>query len=181
MPDRFHFLVLLAILFACVRVEARPIVWVAPALTRVARDDAPRETREIILWAGRGEYESYQVIVHGPAEGLEGGTISVSGLVGPVGRSISGGNIQLYRERYVHIGRGSPDRGGSNRPLGPGWYPDALIPIGTADGDSHELSADKNKSIQPLKPFRVAEGKNLPFWVDISVPRDAEAGEYQGI
>ncbi len=97
---------------------------------------APQDIRQIVLWAGRGEYESFQVIVRGPAAGLAGATISASGLVGPAGRIISWENIHLYREQYVHIARGSPDRGGTNRPLGPGWYPDALIPINAPDVDS---------------------------------------------
>ncbi len=119
-PDRFCPLAILAILLAGVSVEARPIVWVVPALTRVGPEEAARDTRQIDLWAGRGEYESFQVIVRGPAGGLAGTTISASGLTGSAGHEISRENIHLYREQYVHIARGSPDRGGTNRPMGPG-------------------------------------------------------------
>lgn len=141
---------------------------------------APRDVRQIVLWAGRGEYESFQVIVRGPAAGLAGATISASSLVGPAGQIISWENIQLYREQYVHIARGSPDRGGTNRPLGPGWYPDALIPVNAPDMDSAGSAPEKNNAAQNSMPFTVAEGKNQPFWIDVFVPRNAPSGEYHG-
>ena len=100
--------------------------------SRVGPEDAAREMNQIDLWAGRGEYESFQVIVRGPAGGLAGATISVSALSGPGGQTISKANIHLYREQYVPVAKGSPDRGGTNRPLGPGWYADALIPANDA-------------------------------------------------
>ena len=178
---RFPVLAFLAILFAGGRIEAHPIVWVVPALARVAPEEAPRDTRQIVLWAGRGEYESFQVVVRGPAGGLTGATISVSGLSGPAGQIISRENVQIYREQYVHIARGSPDRGGTNRPLGPGWYADALLPINTSIPNSAGNAPEKINAAQSSTPFRVAEGKNQPFWIDAFVPRTAAPGEYRGM
>jgi hypothetical protein len=180
--DRFHALAFLVILIGSARADARPIVWVVPALNRVGPEEAARGTRQIVLWAGRGEYESYQVIVRGAAGGLANATMSASSLIGPGGQIISRENIQLYREQYVHIARGSPDRGGTNRPLGPGWYPDALIPVNTPDGDSagRPPDPDKDQALQTSMPFSVAEGKNQPFWIDVFVPRPAVSGEYRG-
>jgi len=163
---RFAVFAFSAIFFAAACAGARPVVWVVPSLARVGPEESPGETRRIELWAGRGEYESFQVIVRGPAGGLAGATLSASGLTGPNGRNISRANFQLYSERYVHIEQGSPDHGGTNRPLGPGWYADALIPLGNAK--------------QAKVPFDVAEGKNQPFWIDVFVPRTAKAGEYRG-
>jgi hypothetical protein len=164
---RFRVLAFLAILFASSRVYARPILWVAPALSRVGQGDAAKDVGQIVLWAGRGEYESFQVVVRGSSGGLADATISASSLAGPGGRIIPAANIQIYREQYVHVGKGSPDRGGTNRPLGPGWYADALFPVNSGAANS------------PAQ-FTVAEGKNQPFWVDIFVPRTARPGEYHG-
>ena len=178
--DRFRALAYLAILLASACAEARPIVWVVPALARVGPDEPARGARQIVLWAGRGEYESFQVIVRGPAGGLAGATLSASALAGPAGQMISTENIHLYRERYVHIARGSPDRGGTNRPLGPGWYPDALIPIGNANDGLAGGSPDKNSAGQTSTPRNEAKAKNMPYWIDLFVPRDARPGEYHG-
>jgi hypothetical protein len=173
-------LIVLALTFAAARAEARPIVWVAPALTRVGQEDAARDGTRIELWAGRGEYESFQVIVRGAAAGLADATISVSDLSGLDGRKISRNNLLLYREQYVHIAQGSPDRGGTNRPLGPGWYADALIPLTDSAADGFGGSVEKNGDSQSAIGFREAAGKNQPFWVDVFVPRSAKSGEYRG-
>ena len=150
------------------RAQSGPIVWIVPALTRVARDEAPGRAREIALWAGRGEYESFQVLVRAPAGGLKNVSVAISDLAGGRGR-ISKANLTLYREHYVHIERGSPDRGGTNRPLGPGWYPDALIPF-TATGTRNLRAA----------PFDLAPFENQPVWIDVFVPRDIGSGHYEG-
>ncbi len=65
--------------------------------------------------------------------GLKNVTAEMSDLTGRRSR-IPKTNLTLYREHYVQIMHGSPDRGGTNRPLGPGWYPDALIPFAPSTG-----------------------------------------------
>ena len=151
-----------------VRAQSAPLVWVVPTLTRVARDAAPGTQREIALWAARGEYESFQVVVRAPAGGLKNVSVAISDLAGEHGR-ISRPNLTLFREHYVHIERGSPDRGGTNRPLGPGWYPDALIPF-TASG---------TRALRAV-PFDLAQSSNQPIWIDVFVPRDTSPGRYSG-
>src|SRR5690348_12881504 len=68
------------------RAQSGPFVWVVPALTRVARDEAPGRAREIALWAGRGEYESFQVVVRAPAGGLKNVSVAISDLAGGRGQ-----------------------------------------------------------------------------------------------
>jgi hypothetical protein len=148
--------------------QSGPVVWVVPALTRVARDEAAGNQREIALWAARGEYESFQAVVHAPEGGLKNVNVTISDLTGERGR-ISKTNLTLYREHYIQIMRGSPDRGGTNRPLGPGWYPDALIPF-TASG-SGALRAT---------PFDLAQSSNQPIWIDVFVGRETLPGRYSG-
>lgn len=144
-----------------------PTVWVMPALTRVARDEAAGNRREIELWAARGEYESFQVIVHAPASGLKNVNVAISDLEGERGR-ITKASLTLYREHYVQITHGSPDRGGTNRPLGPGWYPDALIPFNA-----------KGRALKAA-PFDVAQSSNQPVWIDVFVERETLPGKYSG-
>jgi hypothetical protein len=143
-------------------------VWVVPALTRVARDEPAGNQREMALWAARGEFESFQVVVRAGAGGLKNAIVAISDLTGDHGR-ISKSNLTLYREHYIQILHGSPDRGGTNRPLGPGWYPDALIPF-TASGGRALRAA----------PFDVAPSGNQPIWIDVFVGRETPPGQYSG-
>jgi hypothetical protein len=148
--------------------QSSPTVWVVPALTRVARDEAPAANRrEIELWAARGEYESFQVVVHAPPAGLKNVNVAISDLEGEHGR-ITQASLTLYREHYVQITHGSPDRGGTNRPLGPGWYPDALIPF-TAKGGTVKAA-----------PFDVGQSSNQPVWIDLFVEHETRPGKYSG-
>lgn len=150
------------------KAQSGPVVWVVSSLTRVARDEAAGNQREIALWAARGEYESFQVVVRAGAGGLKNVSVAISDLTGERGR-VSRANLTLYREHYVQIKRGSPDRGGSNRPLGPGWYPDALIPF-SANGAGGLRAA----------PFDVAQSSNQPIWIDVFVGRETLPGRYSG-
>ena len=120
--------------------QAGPTVWVVPAMKRVARDEPAGNQREITLWAARGEYESFQMVVRAPAGGLKNVNVAISDLAGEHGH-IPKANLMLYREHYIQIKQGSPDRGGTNRPLGPGWYADALIPF---TGDKYKGLSKRN-------------------------------------
>jgi hypothetical protein len=155
------------------RAQSGPVVWLVPEMTRVPREGAVGNRREITLWAARGEYESFQVVVHAPARGLTNVNVTTSNLTGNPGR-ISKVNLTLYREHYIEITRSSPDRGGTNRPLGPGWYPDALIPF-----TSHEGGHLKPGPLRAV-PFNVPAEMNQPIWIDVFVPRDAVPGRYTG-
>ena len=152
-------------------------VWVVPALARVKPSDVPGTSTQMSIYAALGEYQSFQIIVQAPAGGLTNVNLSASDLVGPDGQILSSSNLSLFREYYLTIAAGqtSPDWRGSNRPLGPGTYPDGLIPFVDPDtGDS--LTGGDLQAV----PCSVAEGQNQPFWVDVFVPRSAAAGTYSG-
>jgi hypothetical protein len=125
------------------------------------------------LWDARGEYESFQVVVRAPAGGLKNVNVAISDLTGERGR-ITKASLTLYREHYVQIMRGSPDRGGTNRPLGPGWYADALIPFKTTSGGTL-----KPATLRAV-PFDLAPSTNQPIWIDIFVERETLPGRYSG-
>src|SRR5436309_3209360 len=83
--------------------QTGPKVWVAPSLQRIGPSDAAGSATQAQLWAARGEYESFQIVVSAPAGGLSNVNVSVSDLQGPGGQIISKKSFLLYRERYVYV------------------------------------------------------------------------------
>ena len=157
------------------RAEGNLTTWIAPSLHRVGMSDAAGSGTQVKLWAARGEYQSFQIVVNGGAKGLGRVNVTISDLEGPGGRMISRTNFTLYREKYVYVSSSSPNWKGSNQPMGPGWYPDALIPF--ADPETGKpLSGAALTAV----PFDLKAGINQPIWVDVLVPRATEAGEYSG-
>src|SRR5581483_1919535 len=110
--------------------QSGPTVWVAPSLQRIKPADPAGAGRHAQLFAAKGEYESFQIVIRAPGTGdLSNTNITVSQFAEKSHHVISAGNVTLYREHYVTVSSGSPDWKKSNRPLGPGRYPDALIPF----------------------------------------------------
>ena len=152
-----------------------PTVWVAPSLHRVAMSEAAGTETQANLWAARGEYESFQIVATGGAAGLTGVNVTVSDLSGPGGDVIPHTSFTLFREKYQYVKSSSPNWKGSNQPLQPGWYADALIPF--TDPDSGKpITGARLEAV----PFDLKSGNNQPIWVDLLVPRTAKAGKYSG-
>lgn len=174
-------LVVLGAMLALSRALTRspsPIVWVVPSLQRIGPLDSPGTEKQVKLSAALGESESFQIITRAPdSANVNGINVTVSDLSGPGGQVISTANFDLYREHYLHLGpeHGSPNWHGSNQPLGPGWYPDGLIPF-VDPATRSPLSGSKLVAV----PYNLPAGKNQPIWVDISVPRTALPGQYSG-
>jgi len=151
-------------------------VWVVPSLVRVLQTTPPGSTLDASLQAARGEYQSFQIAIQAPAASqLTNVNVSVTDLTGAGNQVIPSSNITLYREQYVQVTIGSPNKGGANQPAGPGFYPDGLIPF-----------VDPNTG-QPLSgaalvaaPFSVSSGQNQVVWVDVYVPLNATWGRYRG-
>jgi hypothetical protein len=155
--------------------EAGPTIWIAPSLHRVGMNDAAGSDTQANLWAAKGAYESFQIVANGGSAGLKDVNVTVSDLTGPNGQSIPRTSFTLYREKYVYVSSSSPNWKGSNQPMGAGWYADALIPF--TDPDSGKpLSGAALTAV----PFDLKAGANQPIWVDLLVPRTAEAGKYTG-
>ena len=161
----------------------RPVVWVTSAMEAVQRHEpAPatiwrgdKKMKTIQLMAARGEYEPFQIVIKAPQTNLSNVNVTISNLTNSEGAVIDRQNINLYREHYLYVNRGSPKRWSANPTLGKGWYADALIPF---------VNPDTGKDIQGAEidavPFKLEAGHNQPIWVDILVPRDAAPGEYRG-
>ncbi len=152
-------------------------MWVVSSLQRVFQKDAPGSSTKAQISAAKGEYEAYQIIVRAPSGGLTNVNVTVSNLTGPGGAVISAGNCTLYRENYVSIWPGSVNWNGSNQPLGPGVYPDGLIPF--KDPVTGASLYNSSASLRAV-PFNLSGSTNQPIWVDVQVPTTAVAGLYTG-
>ena len=152
-----------------------PTVWTAQSLHRVGMSDPAGSGAQASLWAARGEYESFQIVVNGGSQGLSHVNVTVSDLSGPGGEAIPKTSFTLYREKYMHVTSSSPNWKGSNQPRGAGWYADALIPFTDPD-TGKPLSGAAISAV----PFDLKAGVNQPIWVDLLVPRNAKAGKYSG-
>jgi len=79
----------------------------------------------------------------------------------------------LFKAWYVRVGK--PSNGYQKTSLGPGWYPDALLPAARGGGVSFNIPSKIN--------HMGASQKNQTVWVDILIPRDrkdAPPGDYTG-
>jgi hypothetical protein len=153
-----------------------PIVWVVDGMQRIGPEASAGAGKSIELFAARGEYEPFQIVIRGPEGGLRNVNVVSQDLEGPENQKLSKKNITLYREHYVYISKGSRNRGGSNRSQGKGWYPEPLIPF-VDPQTGQELSGARLDAV----PFDLAAHTNQPIWVDVYVPRKVQAGQYKGI
>ncbi len=166
-------LVALVLVLEDCRAQSGPTIWIAPSLQRVGPTAAAGSSAAAQIAAGRGETESFQIIVRAPGNGLSNVNVTVTDLTGP--GTIAKSNISLYREQYVSVSPGSPNWGGSNQPLGAGVYPDPLIPF-TDPSTGKPITGAALEAV----PFNVAASNNQSIWVDVFVPRNAAPGQYTG-
>jgi len=153
-----------------------PVVWVEDAMTRVFKNDPSKTNSSISLYSAKNEYEPFQIIVKAPtSNSLSDVNVTVSDLIGPNSAVISADNINLYREHYVYVTQGSyASEAASNKPLGPGWYPDALIPF-----VDPVTRVDLSGPLDAV-PFNLPNEENQPIWIDIFTPTNTPAGLYHG-
>jgi len=139
-------------------------VWTAPSTTKVRPQAAvPADPpTAAVLAAARNEFESFHVVVNGPASGI---SMSLSGLSDGKGSTISGRDVVLYREALINVPAPSGGDGAA------GWWPDALVP------DVDPIAGEKRNAF----PFDVPAGETRSVFVDIHVPEDAPAGIYTGV
>ncbi|MBI5148793.1 DUF4091 domain-containing protein [Candidatus Pacearchaeota archaeon] len=148
-------------------------IWTEKSMIRINQtaDKTPAGTsKTITLYAAKGETESFQIGIQGPTDGLTNVNVAAPNLIGP--STILSPNITLYREHYVNVTKGvtaSYYKGA----LGPGMYPDALIPFKDSAGNDLTGAVD-------AVPFNLVAGYNQPIWVDVYVPRNVLAGQYTG-
>ena len=84
---------------------------------------------DVRLHAARNEFVAFQVLLRSEGDDLKRVTCEVSDLRpdGAEGKPITRDNIDLYRAWYVQVVR--PSYTGDIPGLGPGEYPDPLVPL----------------------------------------------------
>lgn len=132
-------------------------------------------TRQISLAGARNEVLAFQLQIESQTP-LKDITVAISDLQGVVPFPAEK-NIRLFKEWYVEVKE--PSHGDSS-PVGfdclePGWYPDPLIPL------DRPVKGDFSMPFElPDKVNAVPEQKVQAIWVDIYIPREQEAGTYEG-
>lgn len=139
--------------------------WSTYATEKILRDeyeiyDSVRKAAEVRVRACQGEYESTQLIMTANAD-VGSYEVELSDL------TLSGGeatfakeNIGVYHEKYILV-ENVYDKNGAPT----GWYPDALLPVETAE----EYGENK-----------IAAGQNQGLYITFNVPVDQAAGVYNG-
>ena len=141
-------------------------VWPASPLVKVRPgDEAPaHKPPAILLWAGRNEFEPFQVVVRAEGGDLDDMDVEVSDFVGPEGRRLPPGSATVYLEQFVEVKRPSSVEGAS------GEWPDALVPR------VDRYAGERRNAF----PFRVRAGRSQPVWIDVYVPPGTVPGVYAG-
>ncbi|MGL5832759.1 MAG: DUF4091 domain-containing protein [Waterburya sp.] len=155
--------------------SASPQVWVKNSMEQVMLQAPAENVHDIHLYAARGEYESFQIAIKATQNALVS-DVQVSDLQGMDNHAISQSNITLYREHYVNVIHPSfSSMMNKVKSLGKGWYPDGLIPF-----VDPQTGADLANAELDAIPLQLQPGNNQTIWVDIFVPRDTPAHDYQG-
>ncbi|KKS46282.1 hypothetical protein A2968_04960 [Candidatus Gottesmanbacteria bacterium RIFCSPLOWO2_01_FULL_42_22] len=154
--------------------SAGPLVWLEDGMTRVFKNDPAKTTSALTLFSAGNEYEMFQIVVKAPpGNTLTGVSVSVSDFLGPNNNKISADNVSLYREHYINVTAGSKKRAGdTNSPLGPGMYPDALVPF-----KDPATKADLTGRFD-ASPFNVLTSDNQPVLADVYIPGATPPGQY---
>ena len=139
-------------------------VWVAPAAQKIrpAMQPPAGATAAAKIAAAKNEFESFQVVVTGPASGV---SMSLEGLSDGAGHVISGREVVLYREALLNV---TAQTGGDGAT---GWWPDALVP------DVDPIAGEKRNAF----PFDVPAGESRAVLVDVHAPQGTPAGTYTGV
>jgi len=130
-------------------------LWWCDAGWKVGQTKAvPTQTAEAItIRCAKNEREAAQLILT-PAQPLEGLTVTAGALISPSGATIAMPQVEVLRVGYVNIAHATDSAGGT------GLWPDPLLPL--------------------RGPCTLAAHQNQPFWIRLSVPAEARAGQYAG-
>ena len=133
--------------------------------------------RRIKLKAARNETVAFQIVIERTGAKLTNVSVALAELAGPAGARIPMGNIDMFREWYVHVENPSQQ----SYTLGTGWYPDGLLPCLRWSGNLYPHTY--------VMPFDLPDPLNnvgneqmsQAMWVDIYIPKspqDAPPGNY---
>lgn len=127
--------------------------------------------RRVTLKAARNETVAFQLVIERAAEKLTNVNVALAGLSGPAGAKIPLDNFDMFREWYVHIQTPSKQ----TYTLGPGWYPDGLLPCLRWSGNLYPHSYVMPFDLpDPLNNVGNSQ-RSQAIWIEIYVPRPREA------
>jgi hypothetical protein len=131
-------------------------------------------SRTVSLKAARNEFAAFQVVIE-TQQPITDVALRLDGVTGPGGVRMGGKYAAAFKEWYVHVRQATT--GYERSSLGPGWYPDALMPRRHT-----ELFSSFPFSIPDL--YNDIPGqKNQALWIDLFVPSERAAappGRYTG-
>ena len=140
--------------------------WTTHALVKVRPSDSPpsENSQAVELFAGRNEFEPFQVVLRVETRDVEKVDVRVSDLIEPSGGSLASENIMIYWERYLKLKSPSSAEGDA------GEWPDPLIPR------VDRYAGERRNTF----PFSLNRGRNQPLWIEVYVPPNTAPGVYSG-
>src|SRR5262249_8813963 len=112
----------------------------------------------------RNEFEPFQLVLRSTSQQIDDVDVEISDLRGPQSAVITKQNSTIYLEGYLDLQKPSNIEGHS------GEWPDPLVPR------VDRYYGEKRKAF----PFKLADGRNQPIWIEIYVPSSTPAGLYRG-
>jgi Glycoside hydrolase 123 N-terminal domain len=134
-------------------------------------------SRRIAVHAARNETVAFQIVIERTAAKLSNVKVELGELTGPNGSHIPAANVDLFREWYVQVETPSE----RNVSLGPGWYPDALLPCLRWSGNLYPHTYVMPFDLPDPLNYVGETQKSQAMWVDVYVPNQraaAPAGSY---
>lgn len=142
------------------------LVWTESAMVKIRPHDSPPEAprREIELFAGRNEFEPFQIVVRADSGPVSGIDVTIEDFVGPDGARVPASSVSIFRVGYVTLSRPSSRSEG-----GRGEWPDPLWPrVDRLTGEQRSVF-----------PFEAPAGRNQSVWIEVYVPPPTAAGLYE--
>ena len=147
-------------------------IWTTHSLDRVRKNRQPEGSCNAEIYGAKGEYQSFQVVAN-----ANSGEVNLTDLIftdfkGEKGVIEASKYVTVYREHYIQVNENSPQIGDNVQVEDTGMIPDALIP--TTDTEGKKLSGNRFNAF----PYALNSDACQPFWIDVQIPRTAQAGEY---
>lgn len=138
-------------------------IWAADGTVRINRnrdeDDVAENNPVFRVSMTRNEYESAQIILT-PEKDISAYSVTLGDLTSAEGKTLKKENFSVYNQKYLNVTKQS-----DGFSTGFGWYPDALLPMETAEEYGENT---------------VKAGENQGIWITCYCPKEQAAGTYEG-
>jgi len=152
-------------------VKAASGIWCAGDSEKIKPNDPAQEknffwddaTKTVKLHGAKNEYVAFQIIINASGERLLNINVKpddFKSLNSVIGKE----NIDLFKEHYLNVTVPSSADAKPVEDAETGEYPTQMVPFYAPKGGA---------------PFNVENNRNQPVWVDVYIPENAAAGEYE--